>query len=80
MTGLDPNVLARYFLQDDPAQSLKAGNLLEHLLTEREPGFVSIVLLAELVWVLTSTHGRTREEVVSTLEHMLQAEKPDVAE
>ncbi len=74
MIGLDTNILLRYFLQDDQAQSLTANNLLEHLLTVEDPGFVSTVTMAELVWVLSRTCGRTSEQVVSILELMLQAE------
>ncbi len=43
----------RYLVQDDPAQSigpkLRSSNIV---LTHRDPGFVSLVSILEIVWVL----------------------------
>ena len=39
-------------MQDDPKQSPKATRLIESM-TNEEPGFVSIVSVVELVWVLS---------------------------
>jgi len=50
--GLDTNVLVRYISQDDPIQSERANVLLESLSTGLE-GYVTVVSLVELVWVLT---------------------------
>ena len=74
MTGLDTNILARYFAQDDPAQSLRATQILEKELTPENPGYVSVVVMVELVWVLESSYGMPRHEVASVLERMLQAD------
>ena len=48
MKGLDTNVLARYLTQDDAKQSKVATSLIEGLSPE-QPGFVSKVVLCELV-------------------------------
>ena len=53
MIGLDTNVLVRYIMQDDPRQSPKAARLIESLDAEN-PGFVTVVSVVELYWVLTS--------------------------
>ena len=45
MIGLDTNVLVRYFTQDDPIQSPRAIELIEHRLDEDNPGFVSVVAM-----------------------------------
>jgi len=42
MIGLDTNILIRYLTQDDRAQSAKATQILEHRLTQNNPGFVSV--------------------------------------
>ena len=55
MIGLDTNVLVRYVTQDDPVQSPKASRLIESL-TTASPGFVSLVSVVELVWVLQSSY------------------------
>ena len=52
MIGLDTNLLVRYFTQDDPVQSPIATDVMERRLTQDEPGFVSVVVIAETVWVL----------------------------
>jgi predicted nucleic-acid-binding protein len=67
MIGLDTNVLARYIAQDDPVQSRLATKLMESL-TADEPGFVSLVTLVEVSWVLSSCYDFTREQLASTLD------------
>ena len=62
MIGLDTNVLVRYVMQDDPRQSPRATQLLEALQPD-EPGFVPLVALVELVWVLSGSYG-DRKSVV----------------
>ena len=52
MIGLDTNILVRYLTQDDPIQSPKATEIIEQRLSEENPGFVSIVAIVEMVWVL----------------------------
>jgi predicted nucleic-acid-binding protein len=51
MIGLDSNVLARYIAGDDASQSAAAARVIESLSAE-SPGFVPLVVIAELVWVL----------------------------
>ncbi|MGB8887903.1 MAG: type II toxin-antitoxin system VapC family toxin [Candidatus Korobacteraceae bacterium] len=74
MIGLDTNILVRYFAQDDPVQSRKATVLIEGHLTEQVPGFVSIVALAETIWVLKRAYGLTEKEIAAVLERVLQAD------
>ncbi len=72
MTGLDTNVLVRYIMQDDPKQAALATHLIESL-TPEAPGFVPIVALVELVWVLSSCFDLGREELARALEGLLRA-------
>ena len=74
MIGLDTNVLVRYLAQDDPVQSPKAAELIEHRLSDEEPGFVSVVAMAEIAWVLERAYGLSDQEVVAAIEGVLQAE------
>lgn len=71
MIGLDTNVLVRYVTQDDPVQSPKASRLIESL-TTASPGFVSLVSVVELVWVLQSSYQSAKSEVVAVLETLLR--------
>jgi predicted nucleic-acid-binding protein len=74
MTGLDTNILVRYFTQDDPVQSPKATEFIEQRLTEQSPGFVSIVALAETVWVLQRFYRLKRQEIAMVIERILGAD------
>jgi predicted nucleic-acid-binding protein len=74
MIGLDTNILVRYLAQDDPAQSAKATEILEHRLTEKNPGFVSIIAMVETVWVLDRAYGFTAQEIVTAVQRLLQIE------
>ena len=71
MIGLDTNVIVRYIMQDDPKQSPKATKVVESL-TQQKPGFVSIVSIVELYWVLTSCYNLTRQEAGQALSALLR--------
>lgn len=71
MIGLDTNVLVRYLTQDDPVQSPKASELIESL-TTFSPGFVSLVSVVELVWVLQSCYQSAKSDIVGVLETLLR--------
>lgn len=74
MIGLDTNVVVRYLTQDDPVQSPAATEILERRLSEAAPGFVSIVVMAETVWVLDRAYGLVAGEIADAVERMLQAD------
>ena len=72
MIGLDTNVIVRYLAQDDPVQSRRAADLIEHRLTAEEPGFISIVAMVETVWVLERSYDLSALELAAVIERMLQ--------
>jgi len=69
--GIDTNVLVRYIAQDDPAQSKRANRLIEEECSVTIPGFISLVVLVELVWVSESCYGAARGEVAEMLHRIL---------
>ncbi len=71
MIGLDTNILVRYIAQDDAVQSPKAAALMEQL-SETEPGFISLVSIVELVWVMQGCYAATRAETVAILDKLLR--------
>lgn len=71
MIGLDTNVLARYLAQDHARQAAMATRLIENDLSVSRPGFISLVVVAELCWVLNRLYGATMDELVGTLEDLL---------
>lgn len=73
MIGLDTNVLVRFLTQDDPRQARAATRLLEGELSPESPGYVCVVVLAEVVRVLFAAYAATREEIADTVEGLLGA-------
>ena len=78
MIGLDTNVLLRYLVQDDPAHSPKASEVIERRLSKENPGFVSLVCILEIVWILGSLYKRTREQIADHVEMILAADTLEV--
>ncbi len=70
MIGLDTNVMVRYIMQDDVKQSKLASALIERL-TEEQPGFLSLVCVIELVWVLESAYTLKRLQIVEVLSSLI---------
>lgn len=83
MIGLDTNVLARFIVQDDPVQAKAATRLIESKCQADEPGFISILVLVELSWVLGRAYGYSRSQVFQVVEALLlttelRVERPDI--
>jgi predicted nucleic-acid-binding protein len=73
MIAVDTNILVRYFAEDDPDQTNLAQQLLEERLTSAEPGFVSLVTLVELIWVLNDTYKIARAVQSEIVQQLLAA-------
>jgi predicted nucleic-acid-binding protein len=71
--GLDTNVVVRYLAQDDVRQAAIATRLIEGSLSADVRGFISIVTLAEIVWVMSSNYGASRASVAEIVEGLLTA-------
>jgi predicted nucleic-acid-binding protein len=74
MIGLDTNILVRYIAQDDAVQSPLATKIIEDRLTEEHPGFISLVTMAETVWVLDRSYGLSTAEIAAVIERILQTD------
>jgi predicted nucleic-acid-binding protein len=74
MIGIDTNVLVRYVMQDDTRQSPLASRLIDSL-TAEAPGFVSIVAVVELAWVLPACYDLTREQTAQALDILLRTKE-----
>jgi predicted nucleic-acid-binding protein len=72
MIGLDTNVLVRYIVQGDPEQAAAAARLIEGRCTAESPGYVSVPVLVELVWVLTTAYRHGKAAVVSVVRQVLR--------
>lgn len=74
MIGLDTNVLVRYIMQDDAKQSSLATRLVESLSVEA-PGFVPLVSVVELAWVLSSAYELGQGQIVEAFETLLRTKE-----
>ena len=64
MTGTDTNVLVRYITRDHPEQHAAAKRHLESDCTQQTPGYVNVIVLCELAWVLTTAYDASQEKLV----------------
>jgi predicted nucleic-acid-binding protein len=74
MIGLDTNVMIRYIEQDDPVQSPKADAIINSL-TPQDPGYISIITMIEISWVLMGPYKRTKAQVVTALDWILNTQQ-----
>jgi predicted nucleic-acid-binding protein len=66
MRAVDTNVLARYYLRDDPAQARCAAGILAG-----GGVFVPKTVILELEWVLRSVAGQPADKVADCLAHLI---------
>jgi predicted nucleic-acid-binding protein len=72
--ALDTNVLVRFLVADDEGQHEAARRSLERLGPAEQAGFVSDIVLVELVWVLRAGYGFSRREIMVALEALASAD------
>ena len=66
MRAVDTNILARYYLQDDPKQARAAA-----LILAAGDVFVPKTVILELEWVLRSVAEQDSDKVIACLEHLI---------
>jgi len=66
MIGLDTNVLARYFIEDDAdREAVKQRVAARKLIESGQALKVSTTVLLELEWVMRGYYGFAREDIIS---------------
>jgi predicted nucleic-acid-binding protein len=71
MIGLDTNIIIRYLTQDDPTQAAIASQFIEGELTEKNRGFITLISLVEITWVLESCYGQKKVELLAVIGSLL---------
>lgn len=71
MTGLDTNIMVRFFVKDDVRQAAKASDCIKKIVSDGGSCFVNVTVLCELVWVLEAAYKYSRPEISGLLERML---------
>ncbi len=67
MKSLDTNILARYYVQDEPRQ----GAIATRIMTSEPELFVSRTVVAELEWVLRGYYELKPVQIHAALTHLL---------
>jgi predicted nucleic-acid-binding protein len=76
--ALDTNVLVRFIVEDDPAQSAAAAAVVDRAIEREEPLFITQIVLCELVWVLAHAYRFSRVEIVAVLQQLRRAAQVSV--
>jgi predicted nucleic-acid-binding protein len=74
MIGLDTNIVVRYLTHDDAAQTATAVRIIDSL-SHDSPGFVSLIVIAELVWVLEASYRLKKGEIERVLDTLLRSKE-----
>ena len=80
MIGIGTNVLLRFLLKDDARQAARASRFMRDEISAVQPGYVSLVTLLEIVWVLDSLYCFNAEQQMSVVEDLLAVESLEIAE
>lgn len=78
MIGIDTNLLLRLIVADEPKQAIAARNFMLANCSAEEPGFVSEIVLTELVWTLARVYGFPRNRIADAIEQILETTNLDV--
>ncbi len=71
MIGLDTNVVVRYLTQDDRKQAKTASQLIEGELNEKNLGYITLITLVEITWVLESCYDQKKDDLVTVIASLL---------
>lgn len=73
MIGIDTNVLVRFLIKDDETQLYTAREFFNSL-TEENQGYLTLVTVVELVWVLTRIYKQSRLRIAAFLDDLFEVE------
>ena len=75
MIGLDTNILARYYIQDEAdAEAEKQHKLARKLVESGEPLMVCKTVILEFEWVMRGYYQFTSSDVSAVFQHLLSLE------
>ena len=74
MTGLDTNILARYYIQDkSDSEAIKQHQLAKELFESGRPLMVCLTVILEFEWVMRGYYKFSRQEISSVFKHLLSS-------
>jgi predicted nucleic-acid-binding protein len=75
MLGFDTNVLVRLLIEDDPAQTRRARNLVDAAVAADEVVLISLPVLLETEWVLRSRYEMPLETILGLFRAALETQE-----
>ncbi len=70
MKALDTNVIIRFLIQDDPVMTSNARRIFTEAKDGDMPLLISDLVLLEILWVLKSAYGFSREAVLGAIQDL----------
>ena len=70
MIAVDTNVIVRFLVRDDAEQAEAVYRRLKEAEAARETLFVPLLVLLETIWVLESAYGKSRLQVLESIEDL----------
>lgn len=74
MKGIDSSILLRYLLEDDPVWSKPATRFIDEQCSIDDPGYVNVVVLAEVVWSLRRHPQFNKTSIARLVTELLEAD------
>ena len=71
MKFLDTNIILRYLTYDDPKKARKCEQLFKSTALGKENLFTSVLVIAEVVWVLEKAYKVHRKEIAEFVQKIL---------
>ena len=72
MIGLDTNILARYYIEDETdAESVRQRELARRIIEAGKPLMVCKTVLLEFEWVMRGYYAFERRQVARVVQHLL---------
>ncbi len=79
MIGLDNNILARYYIEDETDdESVKQREIARHIVEAGKPLMVCKTVLLEFEWVMRGYYEFEREQIVQVMQHLMSLKHVDI--
>lgn len=72
MIGVDTNILIRLFIEENPEQTASAVRFFDARSTD-SPAHISLIVMAELAWVLGKTYKFGHERIGAAIGQLLES-------
>ncbi len=71
--GVDTNLLVRFLVRDDARSAAVAERFFTERLSRANPGFINLIVLSEIVWVLGRSYSYRKPEIAEVIGRILNA-------